>query len=422
MEYIKLPQGNGQEIYIDSEALNIRPEWINKELHTIVMPNIPINKSNPVYEAYKEMFKCLHENGYKVVTDSSAVSNDAFFFTPCLDKHVNNTKEDYDNKKKNKIYHYLMSEGIFEPLSISFPPDSFPEMLPPLPFVLKNEESQGGEEKFIIKTPEQLAILKKFYDEIYFYAKQRSIESAKRSWSCFPDLEFDENGKSNRGISIYFVDYKKIFHQSMRIQKFIKTPTVYNTSLRVLTSSSGDILAASLKYAKSSMQTAGKYYGLFDTYLSDPKSPYFIGNESIVSNTISGGNSILLGKRSYSELEQEILLAHGIAPNNAFVPQDVKKACINVAVNCSREVGAICGMDFIYDDEEKAWKYLEEHEYPMLYSYAEKYNLPYNPVADDFYTTNQLLDIRIRLHALALTMQKKQLLESGNEKHNLPLK
>ena len=89
------------------------------------------------------------------------------------------------------------------------------------------------------------------------------------------------------------------------------------------------------------------------------------------------------------------------------------KSCINVATKCKREVGAICGMDFIYDEEERIWKYLEEHEYPMLYSYAEKYNLSYDSNKKDFYTTNQLLDMRVRLHALALTMQKKYTKESS---------
>ena len=415
MENIQLPQGNGQEIYINPEELYIKPEWINKELYTIIMPDIPINQSNPVYEAYKEMFKSLYENGYKIITDSSTVNNEAFFFTPCLDKHINKTKEDYSNKKKSKIYHYFINEGITEPLSVSFPPDSFPEILPSLPLVLKNEKSQGGKEKFIIRTPQQLAVLREFYDEINSYDRQKTIEEIKREWG--EDLEFDENGHSNQGVGIDFVDYKKEFHQNMRIQKFIKTPTKYYTSLRVLTSSSGDILAASLKYAEASTNNEERHYGHFDKYLSDPASPYFLGSECIVSNTISGGNSILLGKDKYSEFEKEILLAHGIDPNNAIVPEDVMRGCINIAINCKREIGAICGIDFIYDAEEKTWKYLEEHEYPMLYSYAEKYNIPYDPNANDFYTTNQLLDMRIRLYSLILTMQKKQSLASENENH-----
>lgn len=110
-------------------------------------------------------------------------------------------------------------------------------------------------------------------------------------------------------------------------------------------------------------------------------------------------------------------MAHGIDPGNPVVPTNVKKACINIAVNCHREIGTICGLDFIYDDEDKVWKYLEEHEYPMLYSYADKYNLPYDCNANDFYTVHQLLDLRVRLHALVLTMQKKPFVISEKQKH-----
>ncbi len=417
MKFIELPPGEGQVVYVNPDELYIKPEWIDKELNCINFPDVPISQSNPVYEAYKKVFKSLFESGYKVITDAHIVDDDAFFLTPCLDKHVNSTKEEYVTKKKNKILFYLSSEGITEPYSVTFPIDSFPDKVPSLPFVLKNEESQGGMEKFILKTPEQLATLKRFYDEIDLYARQKAIAAVKRQRSCYQDLEFDKNGHSNRGISIDVVDYKKEFYKSMRIQKFIKTPTKYNTSLRVLIASSGDILASSLKYSESSTNMKEKYYGLFDKYLQDPSSPYFLGSESIVSNTVAGGNSILLGKSGYSELEQEILLAHNIDPNNASVPSDVMKACTKIAINCSREIGAICGLDFIYDDEEKKWKYLEEHEYPMLYSYAEKYGLSYDSNTKDFYTTNQLLDLMVRMHALVLTMQRKQLLDSKNKRH-----
>ncbi len=73
-------------------------------------------------------------------------------------------------------------------------------------------------------------------------------------------------------------------------------------------------------------------------------------------------------------------------------------------------------MDFIYDEEEKVWKYLEKHQFPMLYSYAEKYGLPYDFNAKDIYTTEKLLDLKIRLHALVLTMQRKQSLTSQQGK------
>ena len=57
MQSIQLPSGYGQEVYVDPDELYIKPEWINQELHYINFPDIPISQSNPVYEAYKEMFK-----------------------------------------------------------------------------------------------------------------------------------------------------------------------------------------------------------------------------------------------------------------------------------------------------------------------------------------------------------------------------
>ena len=407
MDYDRLLDGNGQEIYIDIDSLYIKPEWVNNVSHSITFPNIPIEESNPVYETCKEMFKVFYEKGYKIITDSRLVNDNTFFFTPCLDKHINKTKDDYKNKKDLKIKSSLNECGIFEPTSIRFPKDKFPSNLPELPLVLKNEESQGGTEKFIIRTKGQLEKVKKFYNEINSYDRQQRINMIREYYDD-PTVEVDENGRSNRGLSVVFIDYKKEFNKNLIFQKYINTPTSYNTSLRVLFSSSGDIMVSSLKYSETIIKDNNKkYYGLFDKYLANSESPFFIGNESIVSNTVAGGNSILLGKEEYSNEEKRILLAHGINPSEAVVPEEIVKACNNVANNCSREIGAICGMDFIYDVNEHKWKYLEEHEYPMLYSYCEKYNIPYNVNEEDFYKVNMLIDIRARFDSLVLTMNKK---------------
>ncbi len=409
MNYDRLLDGDGQEIYIDPEQLYIKPEWINKELYSITFPDIPREQSNLVYEAYKEMFKKLFEKGYKIITDSRLVNDDTFFFTPCLDKHINKSKFEYKSKKDLKIKNSLNEYGISEPLSINFAINEFPSNLPELPLILKNEESQGGDEKFLIRTKEQLDKVRRFYYEINSYDKQQRINKIRQQYGD-NNIEFDENGKSSRGLCVNFIDYKEEFNKNMRFQKFINTPTSYNTSLRVLFSSSGDVIASSLKYSKIVINDSDKkYYGLFDRYLSNPESPYFIGTESIVSNTVAGGNSILLGKDEYSDEEKNILLKHGIYPNNPLVPNEIVNACNNVANNCSREIGAICGMDFIYDADEQKWKYLEEHEYPMLYSYCEKYNIPYDVNDNDFYTKNMLIDLQVRFDSLILTMNKKNI-------------
>lgn len=407
MNYDRLMDGNGQYIFVDPDVLNIPNEWINNENHTIVFPTLAKEKSNPVFEAYKEMFQILYEKGYKIMTDSRLITDDVFFFTPSLDKHINKTKYDYKGKKESIVKSSLKEYGITEPTSINFPEDGFPSNLPEFPLILKNEESQGGNEKFIIRTNEQLETIKRFYNEINSYDKEQRINKLRKHYND-PNLEVDEKGRTSRGLSIFFIDYKEEFYTNMRFQKYIKTPTSYNTSLRVFFSSSGDIMASSLKYSKPTINDHDeKYYGLFDKYLSDQNSPYYIGNESVISNTVAGGNSILLGKEEYSDEEKYILLEHGINQSDAVVPEKIANACRNVANNCSREIGAICGMDFIYDADEHKWKYLEEHEFPMLYSYCEKNNIPYDSNDENFYTTNKLVDLQARIDSLILTMNKK---------------
>ncbi|MDE6292988.1 MAG: hypothetical protein K2L98_04830, partial [Bacilli bacterium] len=392
--------------------------WIDEENCRIVFPELPPDRSNPVYDFYQEMFKFFYAKEKKVVTDSKAVSDDAFFFTPCLDKHKYETMEDYHQAKTAKIKAELGKVGIEEPLSIGLLDDGFDSVLP-LPFVLKNMESQGGENKYLIKTPEQLELLRRFYRECNNYVRERNTRRANEKWGYDFELEFDEKGHclDKRCIdSINVPDIQKYMRKNVIMQRYIKTPTKYNTSLRVMIASSGDVLASSLKYALSNeeKEKQREYYDL-DDFLADPESPYYLDSESIVSNTVAGGNSILLGREDYTELEREILQDHGIDPDNASVPERILEALKNVTQNCSREIGAICGLDFIYDDEEKNWKYLEEHEFPMLYSYAEKHGIPYDPNDEDFYTVNKLVDAHARLIALKMAMEKKQSLSSGSE-------
>lgn len=179
------------------------------------MPNLLEGEGNPVYQAYQEFFYYLYEKGYKVITESEKVSEDAFFFTACYDKEINTCKEEYKSRKDKKVELYLQREGITKPLTISFFEDAFPTILPSLPLVLKNEASQGGDEKFLIETKGQIEILRKFYNEINVYNRKRNIEIIKKHNPQWPDLEIDENGHSNHGLSFHFTDYKKAFHKNI---------------------------------------------------------------------------------------------------------------------------------------------------------------------------------------------------------------
>lgn len=79
-----------------------------------------------------------------------------------------------------KIKHELDSAGVEEPLTMKVSMDGFFKTLP-LPFVLKNMEWDGGENKYLIKTPEQLEVLRRFYLELNDYVKNKAIKKLMRN-------------------------------------------------------------------------------------------------------------------------------------------------------------------------------------------------------------------------------------------------
>lgn len=411
MNLLELPFGNGQEVYISEEWLAAHDEEI--------FP-IPDDADTPGKKERRAVVDYLTSLNYVVITDSSKVSENTFFFSPCRDLHINSSVEEYVAKKEALIKKSLESTNVQPPKTIRFEPNRLPENMLPVPFVLKNEVAQGGTDKVLIETPKQLEIFKKFYEEIYDYSFKEAIERARIKYDLGPDIVFNEDGSSNSAVGIGRMNYKKRLYEDFIMQEYIKTPTKFNTSLRVVTSSSKDIICSSLKYSKIS-KDENSYYGLVDRYLCDASSLYYLGSKSIISNTVAGGKSITLGEDNYNKEEQRVLSSHGIDPKNPIVPKDVEEASLSIAVNCRREIGAISGIDFIYDSKTKTWKYLEQQEYPMMYTYCKIFNLPY--VVDTSYDklreyieTTRRADIDSRLRALSLAMKKKNLNSDNQEK------
>lgn len=410
MKLLELPLGNGQEVYISKE-------WLSASDEDFFL--VPDEVETPGRRERGAVVDYLTSLGYNVVTDPNKVSYETFFFSPYSNKEKE-TIEEYVTRKNNIIEESLESTSIHPPKTIRFEENNFPKSTPSLPFVLKNEELQGGADKILIKTSYQLEILKQFYEEINEYSYKEIQEQARRQYDLGPEVEFYEDGTSNSSIGIIRINFKKRFHTDFVMQEYIETPTKFNTSLRVVTSSSKDILCSSLKYSKVAKRQ-DKYCGLVDRYLCNPTSPYFLNSKSIISNTVAGGKSIILEEKTYTKEEQQILLAHDIDPKNPHVPESVAEAALTIAVNCQREIGAISGMDFIYDSKTKTWKYLEQQEYPMMYTYCMKYNLPYETDMsldkyDEFIKTQRRADIDSRLRALALAMQKKNNINNTHEK------
>lgn len=408
MELLKLPKGNGQKVYIDLD-------WIEAQKDGLLF----LIDDTPETSKKREVVNYLIDLGYDIVINSKDVSEDTFFFTPCLDMHINKEIEKYEENKDKKIQESLEKEKVFIPQTLNFLKDKFPNLIPTLPFVIKDTKGNGGVDKILIATEEQLDIFRRFYEEINEYSFKETIKNVRREYKLGDDVVFDKYGNSNMGFGIGRIDYKELLYNDFIMQVFIKTPTKYNTSLRVVVSSSLDIFGASLKYAKPKEMEKERYNGLIDRYLLDSSSPYYLGSKRIISNTAAGGNSILLGKNNYSSIEQEILKAHEIAPHNASVPTEVKKAVLSIMRNCHREIGAISGMDFIYDENTKKWNYLEQHEFPLMNTYCEEWNLPYTTDKDnlgEYIKTQCNADIDARLRALMLFMNKKHNIKIDNKK------
>ena len=300
----------------------------------------------------------MKENGYNVIEDNQEIDENTFFLV--LEKGIYPQSEIY-YKTEELILPILNKYNIDKPETFAFTQDISNFQYS---FVVKNELEHGGKDKYLIKNEDN------FNDFI--------------------------NSNNN--------------YQDYVIQRYINTPTRYNTSLRVITSASGDILCSSLLYAENSLK-----------------------NESIVSNVLSGGHGILLEKDYYSEFEQQILSKHNINIYTGFLPDNVHSACTLIAEKLNRYLGAICGFDFIYCKEEQKWYYLECHDFPMLFPYVECYNLPYKiPTANyadkiDFsqmlnepnqikylneyveqVLNSQLADYDARLNALSMYMHKKK--------------
>ena len=178
MDLLEVPVGNGQEVYIS-------PEWLSASDEDLLP--MPDEAETPGKKERRAVVDYLTALGYVVITDSSKVSEDTFFFSPCRDMHINATVDEYVEKKTTKIHKSLEPTNVHEPLTLKFEEDHFPDNIPPLPFVLKNEIAQGGTDKVLIKTPKQLEIFKKFYEEIYDYSFREAVEESRAQQ---PEIEF----------------------------------------------------------------------------------------------------------------------------------------------------------------------------------------------------------------------------------------
>lgn len=329
--------------------------------------HLRMEESDPAF------YLSLLKKGYHIVNHIQNTDESTIFVTRKKQDMECRTEEEYIDKLEHKIRSGFQEKGFDKPKTVPF---SYHDLLThryTLPFVLKNEVLNGGKEKFLIQTEEDYQNL--------IYACEFLMEKKQFIVPPFP--------KKNDGGPTNYIQY---LNTCFSVQEFVKTPTEFCTSMRVLTSSSHDLLCASLQYKKPEKledNTTILGYLLSDVYpLSTP---------SIVSNMLSGGNCIILGQPRNS-LEEEILDAHHVDSKQFH---DLIETAETVHESCKSDLGIICGFDFIYDGDQDKWSLLEYHTKPMFGPYVTRQNIPYETVQERI-----AADGRVRATALSLQLQK----------------
>ncbi len=343
----------------------------------ITYDDLPISKGESIYfrmETDPKLYISLLSKGYRIVGNIKEADEKTIYVTGRRQDYTCRTFDEYKRQVDTSIQSSLKENNIVKPNTSKFSFRDLVEHRYKIPFVLKNENQNGGREKFLIQTEED-------YENL-ISACEFLID--KNLLLLTPFARDDKR---------YSIDYDQYLDLNFSIQEYIKTPSEYNTTVRLLTSSSNDLLYAALKYKKPDKlhdDTTLLGYLLSEVYpLSTP---------SIVSNTLSGGENILIGENKYPHIEKILLNKHNIDSEQFQRLIEVTK---NVHERYQKELGIISGFDYIFDEERQTWFLLEYHSFPMVGDYSKRQGIQYE-------TREQRLTAegRVRATALNLKLQK----------------
>lgn len=360
----------------------VEPTWVTGEtcLFNIHNPILYATAKTKLTNIRKEFLKRLENEGFIITYDKNDTTNDIVYLIMNELAICDENIDDYTYKKEfDKRIFQAGGDKLNYPYTLTIE-EYFNN--PFFPAVFKNEFANGGIDKFLIETEEQLEIIKNFYDK--FSNQQEYYEAFKGS----------------------------VF------QQLIETPTKYKTYIRVLMSASGDVMGASLKYSKVSEQKR-ELIGIFEQHFMDKKSEYFL-NCSGMFNYYSDGGNITFTQPKYSSEKQEILEAHGINPDNPIIPNDVLDVATSIVQKCNKELGIMCGIDFILNEKDNKWYYLENQAFPAIEEWADTKGIrPIKVKNIDDYIKYNALDLEARHDSLMMYMIKKLNFENKEDKPKL---
>ncbi len=348
----------------------IEKEWITGNTCVFTIPNQfdKIAVKNGLHKMRASFVEKLKNAGHTIITERDQIDDE----TICLIMNCESLIKDPQSLEEVK-------DALFEKTASSAGENfHFPHSVkvreyfknPFLPAVFKNELQNGGKDKFLISTPEQVAIIKHYYEQ-----NKDSEEIMESFNNCI-------------------------------IQLFIETPTRYATYMRVLANGAGEVMGANLKCAKTDFEKS-KLNAFFESIFLDPESKYYL-NTTKMFNYYSGGLEIGLSQPKYSSDKQEILIAHGFDMNNLKLPEEVLDVVRNIMLNCNQEYGVMCGMDFMLNERDGHWYYLENQAFPAIEEWAKPrgISLPANHNLKNYIRYNEI-ELQAREEALNATIAKR---------------
>lgn len=325
-----------------------------------------------------DFLRQLETKGYEVVMDSNEVDEDTICLVVDAEHVVKSSKKDhialkdYVEHKISRVggenYHFPHSVPIEDYLAHPF-----------FPAVFKNTLQNGGVDKFLIESPRQLETIRKFYNMSRLNPK-------------------------------YIMEWQYII-----AQQFIESPTEYSSYMRVLVSGSGEVLGSSLKFSRKKPNSFS-LNGTFEQIFLRPESPFYINGRKMFNYYAGGDNISLETPGDLDEEQKRVLRAHGIDPENPRVPDEVLDVCQNIMRKCNRELGVICGIDFMLNRGDGKWYYLENQSFPAIDEWAHNKGIKM-PENHDLlgYIEVLAIDLRTRFEALEQTFNYKNSLEKDKK-------
>lgn len=325
-------------------------------------------------ETDQRLYVSLIAKGYRIVDHVLDTDESTIYLTGARQAFGYKTSEEYIRALDTSIQSSLAKNGITKPKTIKFNVKDLKEHKYKVPFVLKNETFNGGKEKFLIQTEEDYENLintcEFLLNRNLFFLTPYNPDDLER-----------------------LINYDNYLNTNFSVQEYIPTPSKYNTTVRLLTTPSDEMLYGALKYKKpTELRDNTSMLGYLLTKV------YPLSTPSIVSNTVRGGSNILLGENKYPNIERLLLESHDI---NSEAFQKLIKATQEVHKEYKDQLGILCGFDYIYDCEREQWFLLEYHDKPMVGDYSKRQGIRYGTKKERLEA-----DGRVRATALALTLKK----------------